>query len=62
MSVVVLVKPFSAVLKCRSFPARAARIEDLVGAKRIEWSFKDRDNFVWKALNDVTIKGIACRL
>jgi hypothetical protein len=34
----------------------------MVGAKRIEWSFKDRDNFVWKAANNVLDPGITCEI
>jgi hypothetical protein len=33
----------------------------MVGAKRIEWSFKDRDSFVWKAANNVLDPGITCK-
>jgi hypothetical protein len=33
----------------------------MLGAKRIEWSFKDAQDFVWGALIDVTAPNIACK-
>jgi len=40
--------------------ARDARLDDWVGAKRIEWSFSDNEDFTWMALTDVTKPGFAC--
>jgi hypothetical protein len=40
--------------------ARDARLDDWVGAKRIEWGYTDNQNFTWMALNDPTTPGIAC--
>jgi hypothetical protein len=48
------------ILRVCRFPARDARIDEFVGAKRIEWSFKDRNNFVWQALNNVLDPSITC--
>lgn len=40
--------------------ARDARLDDWVGAKRIEWSYDDQQNFTWMAINDHTSQSIAC--
>jgi len=40
--------------------ARDARLDDWVGAKRIEWSYSDNQDFTWMALNDVTSPGFTC--
>jgi len=40
--------------------ARDARLDDWVGAKRIEWSYTDNQDFTWMALNDVTAQGFTC--
>ena len=37
-------------------------MDEFVGAKRIEWSFKDRNNFVWQAMNNVEDPGITCKV
>ena len=31
-----------------------------MGAKRIEWSFLDEQNFTWHAINDAQAQSIAC--
>jgi hypothetical protein len=43
-----------------TYPARDARMDEQLGAKRIEWSFKDVDNFTWKAVTDVLNPAITC--
>jgi cellulase len=40
--------------------ARDARLDDWVGAKRIEWSFKDNEDFTWMATTNVNAPGFAC--
>jgi hypothetical protein len=40
--------------------ARDARLDDWVGAKRIEWGYTDNDNFTWMALTDTSTQGFAC--
>jgi hypothetical protein len=35
-------------------------MDDWVGAKRIEWSYDDQQNFTWMALTDHTSPDFAC--
>jgi hypothetical protein len=42
------------------YPARDARMDQQLGAKRIEWSFADEKNFTWMAISDVLSPSIAC--
>jgi hypothetical protein len=44
-----------------SYPARDARFDPMLKAKRIEWSFDNAQNFTWAAVTNVTDKGIACK-
>ena len=37
-------------------------MDDWVGAKRIEWSYTDQQNFTWHAINNDQIPDIACGL
>jgi hypothetical protein len=46
---------------CR-YPARDARFDGKLGAKRIEWSFKDNLGQPWQATTNVKDQAIACKL
>ncbi|KAF1810919.1 hypothetical protein P152DRAFT_475360 [Eremomyces bilateralis CBS 781.70] len=52
--------PKELIIDGNKYPARDARLDDYVGAMRIEWSYTDNQNFTWMALNDVESQGIAC--
>ena len=47
-----------AILICDSYPARDARMDYNFGAKRIEWNYKNMNNFPWMAVTDVSIPAI----
>jgi hypothetical protein len=42
------------------YPARDVRIDNFLGAKRIEWKFTNAFNFAWHAITDVESPGFAC--
>jgi len=44
------------------YPARDARFDPVVKARRIEWKVKDMNNFPWMAVTDVLSPAIACGL
>jgi len=56
----------SAVLSVKfdgtTYPARDARFDPVLKAKRVEWSFKDVNSFPWMAVTDVLDPAIACGL
>jgi hypothetical protein len=45
---------------CSRYLARDARVDDWVGAKRIEWGYTDQQNFTWMAITDTQIPDFAC--
>ena len=47
-----------AILICDSYPARDARMDYNFGSKRIEWNYKNMNNFPWMAVTDVSIPAI----
>ncbi|KAF2405581.1 hypothetical protein EJ06DRAFT_526096 [Trichodelitschia bisporula] len=62
----VLVAAHSAVWKVTfdgtTYPARDARMDPELGAKRAEWHFKNVQNFPWMAVRDVEDASITCGL
>jgi len=44
------------------YPARNAQYDRPLGAKRVEWNFKDLAGFPWLAINDVLDPAITCGL
>ncbi len=52
--------PTELVIDGTKYLARDARLDDWAGAKRIEWSFLDEQNFTWHAINDAQAQSIAC--
>lgn len=43
------------------YPARDARFDAQLGAKRIEWTFDNELGRPWQAINDVQNNSIACK-
>lgn len=44
-----------------NYPARDARIDGTLGAKRIEWSFKNERNIPWAGIKNVSSPDITCK-
>jgi hypothetical protein len=45
----------------RSYPARDARMDGRLGAKRVEWGFSDSGGRTWGPVENVNDQALACK-